>query len=98
MTENSQKKKPLIIESSDSTISSDKSSASQKSSNTLPSYIKRELDAVFKPTTSSLSSSSVPSSSSSPIPSTKSSSSSDSLKISDNLEAEYKKLNCDDEN
>ncbi len=93
MTENSQKKKPLIIESSDSSISSDKSSASKESSNTLPSYIQRELDAVFKPTTSSLSSSSVPSSSSS-IPS----SSSDSLKISDNLEAEYKKLNCDDEN
>jgi len=103
MTENSQKKKPLIIESSDSTISSDKSSASQESSNTLPSYIKRELDAVFKPTTSSLSSSSVPSSSSSSsssIPSSSSSitSSSDGIKISDNLEEEYKKLNCDDEN
>ena len=32
MTENSQKKKPLIIESSDSSISSDKSSASKESS------------------------------------------------------------------
>ena len=101
MTENPQKKKPLIIESSDSSMSSDKSSASQKSSNTLPSDIQKELDAVFKPSTSSLSSSSVPSSSST-IPSTSTSAvkseSSSGFKISDNLEAEYKKLNCDDEN
>ena len=101
MTENPQKKKPLIIESSDSTISSDKSSASKESADTLPSDIQRELDAVFKPSTTSSSSSTI-SSSSSTIPSTSTSASesesSSGIKISDNLEVEYKKLNCEDEN
>ena len=92
MTENPQKKKPLILESSEDSESSVKSEKETGLSS--PSSIKSE------------SKSDVPSSSSSPIPlsstpipssSSTSQSSSDSLKISDNLEEEYKKLNCDDE-
>ena len=89
MTENSQKKKPLILESSDDSESSVKSEKETGLSS--PSSINSSEKSAPK--------SDVPSSSSS-IPSSSSSiqSSSDSFKISDNLEAEYKKLNCDDEN
>ena len=86
MTENPQKKKPLILESSDDSESSVKSEKDSGVSS--PSLEK------------SATKSDVPSSSS-PIPSSSSSkpsSSSNSLKISDNLEEEYKKLNCADEN
>ena len=103
MTENPQKKKPLIIESSDSSISSDKSSVSQKSSNSLSTGELNQLDEVFGPL-SSQSSSNVPSTSSS-VPSTsssaeaESSSSSNDLKISEvELEQQYKQLNCNNEN
>jgi superfamily II DNA or RNA helicase len=103
MTENPEKKKPLIIESSDSSISSDESSASQELPNSLPSDRKEELDEVFGPLTPT--SSSVPSTSSSNVPSTStpipsdSSSESKSLNLSeDELEAEYKRLNCENEN
>ena len=92
MTENPQKKKPLILESSDDSESSVKSEKD--------SGLSSEKSAP-KSDIPSLSSSSIPSSSS-PIPSSSSpipsSSSSNSLKISDNLEEEYKKLNCGDEN
>ena len=119
MTENPEKKKPLIIESSsDSSVSSDKSSISQKQANSLSSNILNTLDEVFRPLTDSLSSdgnsktsdsSSVPTSSSVPsslsVPSTSTqieaneSLSSDDLKISSHdLESEYKKLNCNNEN
>ena len=94
MTENPQKKKPLILESSEESESSVKSEKDSGVSS--PSSI------------NSTPKSDIPSSSSSPIPLTSTpipsssssnpSSSSDSFKISDNLEAEYKKLNCADEN
>lgn len=106
MTENPQKKKPLIIESSDSSISSDKSSVSQKSSNSLSTGELNQLDEVFGPL-SSQSSSNVPSTSSS-VPSTSSSAEAESssssnepndLKISEaELEQQYKQLNCNNEN
>jgi len=103
MTENPQKKKPLIIESSDSSISSDKSSDSQQSVNSLSSDRKKELDEVFGPSTSSSvpsTSSSVPSTSSSAeAESSSSSNQSNDLKISEaGLEQEYKQLNCNNEN
>ena len=92
MTENPQKKKPLILESSEDSESSVKSEKETGLSS--PSSIKSES----KSDVPSLSSSPIPLSST-PIPSSSSTSqsSSDSLKISDNLEEEYKKLNCDDE-
>ena len=96
MTENPQKKKPLILESSDDSESSVKSEKDIGVSS--PSSEKSEPKSVVS---SSIPSSSSPiPSSSSPIPSSSSSnpSSSNSLKISDNLEEEYKKLNCGDEN
>ena len=99
MTENPQKKKPLIIESSEESESSVKSEKDTGLSSQLSS----------KSSDKSLPKSDVPSSSSpiqlssTPIPSSSSiqsseQSSSNGLKISDNLEEEYKKLNCDDEN
>ena len=93
MTENPQKKKPLILESSEeseSSVKSEKDSgvSSPSSINSAPSVPKSDVP-----------SSSIPLSST-PIPSSSSSnqSSSNSFKISDNLEEEYKKLNCVDEN
>ena len=79
MTENSQKKKPLILESSDD---SDTNVKSEKN-NVLSSQSSSELSTQT---------------SSSVVPSSSLPSSSDSLKISNNLEEEYKKLNCNDEN
>jgi hypothetical protein len=96
MTENSQKKKPLILESSDDSESSVKSE--KESGLSSQSSIKSSEKMAPKSDIPS-SSSSIPLSST-PIPSSSSSnpSSSNSLKISDNLEEEYKKLNCLDEN
>ena len=88
MIENPQKKKPLIIESSEKSKSSEKSEKESELSS--QSSINSSEQSAPK---SEIPSSSIPSSSSS-IPS----SSSNSLKISDNLEEEYKKLNCGDEN
>ena len=112
MTENSQKKKPLILESSDESEASVKSEKDNGiSSPSLKSSQKTQLSekqsdipsssSSIPSSSSSIpsSSSSIPSSSSS-IPSSSSSitSSSNSFKISDNLEEEFKKLDCDDEN
>ena len=95
MTENPQKKKPLILESSDDSESNVKSEKDSGVSS--PSSINSTPKSDIPSSSSSpipLSSTPIPSSSSS----NPSSSSSDSFKISDNLEAEYKKLNCADEN
>jgi hypothetical protein len=95
MTENPQKKKPLILESSDDSESSVKSDKESK----LPTPSSSNISLNSQATKSDVPSSPIPSSSS-PIPSSSSTipSSSNSLKISDNLEEEYKKLNCNDEN
>ena len=92
MTENPQKKKPLILESSDDSESSVKS---EKDSGVSSPSSEKSAPKSDVPSSSS----SIPLSST-PIPSSSSSnqSSSNSLKISDNLEEEYKKLNCLDEN
>ena len=95
MTENPQKKKPLILESSDDSESSVKSDKESK----LPTPSSSNISLNSQATKGDVPSSPIPSSSS-PIPSSSSTipSSSNSLKISDNLEEEYKKLNCNDEN
>jgi superfamily II DNA or RNA helicase len=92
MTENSQKKKPLILESSDESESSVKSEKETglSSQSSEKSALKSDVPSSSSPIP--LSSTPIPSSSSS------NQSSSNSLKISDNLEEEYKKLNCLDEN
>ena len=92
MTENSQKKKPLILESSDESESSVKSEKETglSSQSSEKSELKSDVPSSSSPIP--LSSTPIPSSSSS------NQSSSNSLKISDNLEEEYKKLNCLDEN
>jgi hypothetical protein len=91
MTENSQKKKPLILESSDDSESSVKSEKDTDLSSPSSEKSAPKSDIPSSSSSIPLSSSSIPSSSSNP-------SSSDSLKISDNLKEEYKKLNCADEN
>jgi hypothetical protein len=91
MIENPQKKKPLILESSDESGSSVKSD--KDSELPTPSSSNMPLNSQVPIEVSSSSSTPIPSSSS-PLQS----SSSNSLKISDNLEEEYKKLNCNDEN
>ena len=107
MTENPQKKKPLILESSEESESSVKSEKDtdlssplliKSSEKSVPS--EQQSDGPSSPIPSSpipSSSSSIPSSSSS-IPSSYEPASSSGFKISDNLEAEYKRLDCDDEN
>lgn len=91
MTENPQKKKPLILESSEESESSVKT----KNDNDLSSTSSQQMSA------NSLSSekhSDVPLSST-PVPSSSSRTSSyNSVITSHNLESEYKKLNCNDEN
>ena len=95
MRENLQKKKSLILESSDDSESSVKSD--KDIGTTSPSSIKSSEKSASKSDVLS-SSSSIPSSSLSILSSSYNPSSSNNLKISDNLEEEYKKLNCLDEN
>jgi hypothetical protein len=100
MTENSQKKKPLLELSHDSEFSVKPENDGDLS---VPSEQQSDVPSSSSPipTSSSpipTSSSPIPTSSS-PIPSSLStSSSSNSLKISDNLEEEFKRLDCHDEN
>ena len=108
MTENSQKKKPLIIESSDSSITSDKSSDDKnvnktlrQTSNSSSVSSSTNMSSIGKDTTlskaNSISSSSLPSTFSSV--SQNSSINAENLNLSKkDLETKFKKLNCNNEN
>jgi hypothetical protein len=107
MTENSEKKKPLIIESSDDSESSVESESSIKSeqakklTSLIPSS-NSESPIISENKSPNDNSSSLPTSSSIPSSSSKnynSSESSQDLNITnENLRQEYEKLNCNDEN